>query len=198
VTSYLRSARGLQLTLMLCVVANIVFNGCDEVALPDLAHAHFGARGFGIALAALAAGSLVGALAATRVRARRPAVTASVAFFVAAAAVSLVPLTLGLVNAAAWMAVLGGGISFGNVVIVTAVQRDVPPPLLGRVMGLVMLSSLGVAPLSVVVSGVVVGHVGPAPFFPAAGIGLALAMLVGLAAPSFRTMGATPPPEPAR
>jgi hypothetical protein len=62
--------------------------------------------------------------------------------------------------------------------------------MLGRVMGLVMLCAFGTFPLSVAVSGVLVRHLGPAPFFPVAGALVAAAILFGLTQREFRTFGA--------
>ena len=84
--------------------------------------------------------------------------------------------------------------SFGNVVIITLLQRWAPPQLLGRVMSLVMLASIGAFPASVALAGVIVGHIGPAPFFPAAGAVLALAVLLAVTQREFRDFGAAPAP----
>jgi len=69
-------------------------------------------------------------------------------------------------------------------------QKWVPPGTLGRVMGMVMLCAFGTFPLSVAVSGVLVRHLGPVPFFPVAGALVAVAILSGLTQREFRTFGA--------
>ena len=53
--------------------------------------------------------------------------------------------------------------------MVTLLRRPAPPNLIGRVMSLVMLASIGSFPASVALSGVMVRHIGPPPFFPATG-----------------------------
>ncbi len=73
---------------------------------------------------------------------------------------------------------------------VTVLQKWVSPGLLGRVMGLLMLCAFGSFPLSVAVSGVLVRHLGPAPFFPVAGALIAVAILGGLTQREFRRFGA--------
>ncbi|HEY6311171.1 MAG TPA: hypothetical protein VIY52_10260, partial [Streptosporangiaceae bacterium] len=60
---------------------------------------------------------------------------------------------------------------------------------LGRVMGVLMLCAFGTFPLSVVVTGVLVRHVGPSLFFPIAGGLVAAAILGGLTQREFRTFG---------
>jgi hypothetical protein len=58
-------------------------------------------------------------------------------------------------------------------------------------MSLVMLSGIGAFPASVALSGVIVRHIGPAPFFPAAGAILVLAVLLAATVREFRDFGAT-------
>jgi len=90
--------------------------------------------------------------------------------------------------------VFGAAGYFGNVVVVTLLQQWAPPHLIGRVMSLVMLASIGAFPASVALSGVVVRHIGPAPFFPAAGAILVLAVLLALTVRDFRDFGAAAEP----
>jgi hypothetical protein len=61
---------------------------------------------------------------------------------------------------------------------------------MGRVMGVMMLCSFGTFPISVAVAGVLVRHLGPAPFFPISGALVAVAILGGLTQRDFRTFGA--------
>ena len=89
--------------------------------------------------------------------------------------------------------VLGGCNGLGNVIFVTLVQRWAPLRLLGRVMSVVMLAGLGSFPLSVAVSGVLVRHLGPAPFFPVAGAVVAVAILGALSQAEFRAFGTADP-----
>jgi MFS family permease len=69
----LRSERILQISLVVNIAANLGLGGAAEVALPSLAHGplHAGSIGFGSLLAALAAGGLLGTLAASQVREAR-------------------------------------------------------------------------------------------------------------------------------
>ncbi len=160
------------------------------MALPALAHARFGAAGYGALIACLAAGSLAGTLAAGRSgRLRRPAVTASMAFLMTAAAVAAVPWAGGLAGAAACIVAYGTGNGFGNTTYITLLQRWAPPRLLGRVMSLVMLASLGTFPVSVALTGAAVRSFGPVPFFPVAAAALAVAVGGSLAWPQLRSFG---------
>jgi MFS family permease len=61
----------LQNLMVVALVANLVLIGTFEIAMPDLAHEHFGAAGYGAMLACFGVGALAGALAAARRRYRK-------------------------------------------------------------------------------------------------------------------------------
>jgi predicted MFS family arabinose efflux permease len=199
VWSLLRHSRLLQVLIMVAAVANLTSAGTFEVALPSLAHMSFGATGYGVLVACYGAGAVIGTLAATRAgRLRRPAPVACGAFLIAAASICLVPFLGGLPGAAAAIVVLGAGNGFGNIIMITLLQQWAPPAMLGRIMGVVMLASMGTFPVSVVLSGVLVRAIGPIPFFPVAGAVLAVAILGALTQREIRDFGtaAAEPAEP--
>ena len=137
----------LQVIVLIAVLANFVIAGAFEVALPALAHARFGAAGYGSLIACFGVGALGGTLAAARLGGlRRPAMAACAGFLIGGVAISFVPFLGGLPGAAAAALVFGAAGSFGNVIIVTLLQRWAPGYLLGRVMSLVMLASIGAFP----------------------------------------------------
>ena len=186
----LRQSRVLQIVLVVVLSANFALVGTTEVALPALAHARFGADGYGAVLTCVAAASILGALIVGRVGDRfRPAMLIAVAFVVAAAAIAAAPFIGGLPGLAAGMAVFGLGIGFDNVVSVTLIQRWAPPDMLGRVWGLLMLASVGSFPVATFVAGLLVRHLGPTPIFPISGGLLALSMGYGLTRREFRDFG---------
>ncbi|HVB45002.1 MAG TPA: MFS transporter [Streptosporangiaceae bacterium] len=190
---FLRQARLLQAIVLVAVVANITTGGTFEVALPALAHQRYGASGYGALIACFGGGMLVGTLAASRGdKLQRPAVVALNAFLVEAALTCLVPFA-GLAGAGLVLALFGMCNGFGNIVVITLIQQWAPSQLLGRVMSLVMLAGLGIFPASVAIAGVLVRQLGPTPFFPAAGLFLAIAILGGLAAQEVRDLGAAAP-----
>jgi predicted MFS family arabinose efflux permease len=191
-----RSERVLQVTLLVVLAANLGTGGLAEVALPALARGpfHAGAAGYGGLVAAFGGGALLGTLAASQAgRLRRPVVVASLAFLGEAAFVAVVPYLGSAVPAGAALAVFGAFNGFGNVLTITAFQRWAPPDLLGRLMGLILLASFGIFPVSAVLAGVVVHDFGPAPFFPAAAAVLAIAVLAGLTQRPWRELGAVVP-----
>jgi hypothetical protein len=192
VLALLRRSRAFQVILVVVIAANLASGGMGEVALPALAHARYGAAGYGALLACLAVGGIAGTLGAARTGGlRAPVMFASAVFLAESAAIALVPYRGGEAGAAALLVLVGTCNGLGNVTVLTVVQKWVPPGLLGRVMGMLMLCAFGTFPLSVAVSGVLVRHLGPVPFFPVAGGLVAAAILFGLTQREFRTFGAT-------
>jgi MFS family permease len=191
VLALLRKSRLLQVMLVVLIAANLANGGMDGVALPALAHARFGAAGYGALLACFAAGALAGTLAAARTGGlRTPAMLASAVFLFEAVAISLTPYLGGEAGAAAAMFAAGACNGLGNVIFLTVLQKWVSPGMLGRVMGVMMLCAFGTYPLSAAVAGVLVRHLGPALFFPVAGGLVAVAILGGLTQREFREFGA--------
>jgi hypothetical protein len=191
VLGLLRQSRALQVVMVVVIAANLAGGGEGEVALPTLAHARWGAGVYGALLACVAAGAMLGALAAARTgRLRTPAVFASAVFLIEGAAICLVPYLGGVAGAATALFVLGLCNGLGNVVFLTIAQQQIPSAMLGRVMGVIMLCSFGTFPISVAVAGVLVKHIGPAPFFPIAGALVAVAIMGGLTQRDFRAFGA--------
>ena len=188
----LHSSRVLQIMLLVTVAANLGSGGVDGVAIPSLAHGplHANAAGYGVLIAAFAAGALLGTVTAGHAsRARRPAIVGSAAFLAEALFLAVVPYLGGIVLAAAALAVTGVMNGFGNVVMITVFQRWAPPELLGRLTGLLLLASFGVFPVSVALGAAVVHALGPAPFFPIAAAAIAAAILLGLSQRSWRQLG---------
>lgn len=190
----LRTQRVLTVLIVVNIAANLGSAGLDGVALPEPAHGplHAGAQGYGAILAGFTAGALLGTLAAGQARSpRRPAVTGSSAFLVKAAAIAVTPFlgSVGWVIAA--QAALGACNGFGNAYTVTAFQRWAPRGRLGRLNGLLLVTSFGVAPVSVLLAAWFGRALGPAPFFLFAAVTIAAAILGGLSQRSWRDFGAT-------
>ncbi len=188
----LRSERVLQLIVLVTLAANLGSGGLGEVALPSLAHGplHAGAAGYGGLIASIGAGALVGTLAAGQIRRLgRPAVVASVAFLAEGVFMAVTPYLHSPYLAGISLALFGGLNGFGLVVAITALQRWAAPELLGRVMGVILLASFGIFPVSVVLAGAIVHSFGPDPFFPAAGGVLVLSIIVALSQRRWREFG---------
>jgi MFS family permease len=189
---FVRRERVLKLLMLITLVANFGMAGTFEVAMPALAHARWGAGGYGALLACIGFGTVAGTLGSARAtRLRRPAIAADLAFLLCAAGITAMPFLGGLPGAAAAALLLGVGAGFGNTVMITLAQQWAPPELLGRVMSLVMMCAIGLFPVTTVLTGVLVHVLGPPPFFVIAGVILAAAALGALSQPVFREFGAT-------
>jgi predicted MFS family arabinose efflux permease len=192
----LAATPALPVMLVVVLAGNLASGGVFAVALPVLAHHHFGASGYGLVLAALAAGAVAGTTVGAWIRARRPAVTAGRLFLAQTAALVLFPIA-GLAGAVVAAVAFGLANAVGELIIVTALQRSFPPAFLGRIMGLVLLASAGAFPLSVALTTAVVHAAGAAAAFPLAGALTATAILFGLSRTAFRSFAVEPAPEPA-
>jgi hypothetical protein len=187
----------LTVLIVVDIAANLGSAGLDGVALPALAHGplHASAQGYGAILAGFAAGALLGTLAAGQAGSpRRPAVTGSLAFLAEAAAIAVTPFlgSVGWVTAAQAASGICNG--FGNTCTITAFQRWAPRGSLGRLNGLLLLSSFGVAPVSVLLAAWSGRAFGPASFFLFAAVTIAAAILGGLTQRSWRDFGAAGSP----
>jgi Major Facilitator Superfamily len=191
VLALLKRSRALQVILVVVIAANLAGGGMSDVALPSLAHARFGAAGYGALLVCFAVGGMIGTLAAAGTGGlRAPVIFASAVFLAESVAIALTPYLGGEAGAAAMLFVSGAANGLGNVTVLTVLQKWTPPALLGRVMSAVMLCAFGSFPLSVAISGVLVRHIGPSLFFPVAAGLLAVAILWGLTQREFREFGA--------
>jgi predicted MFS family arabinose efflux permease len=175
----------LPIMLAVVLIGNLASGGIFSVALPILAHRHFGTTGYGLVLAALAAGALAGTALGAAINPRRPAVAAARFLLVQTVAQALLPLA-GLPGAAIAALVFGAANATGELIIVTALQRSFPSAVLGRIMGLVMLASAGAFPISVVFTSAVARSVGVRATFPLAAAITAAAIVVALSRAPFR------------
>jgi MFS family permease len=155
--------------------ANFLVMGPIFVGLPVIAQSRLvgGAAAFGMIMAASGIGSLVGMIAAGTLP--RPsdrlfswlAVALFAGFAVGVGA-------LGFITnpwiAAALMLATGLGNGYIAVVAMTALQRMAPKEMLGRVMSLIMLAMVGLAPISQAISGAVI-RISPEVLFGGAGVG---------------------------
>ncbi|MEV0135514.1 MFS transporter [Dactylosporangium sp. NPDC050688] len=129
-----------------------------------------GSRGYGMLMALLAVGAMVGALAAPMLRAR---LSDRATLMMSALLVGGVLILLGAVAAvwAAAVSVLLFGLAsmLWNVVTVSIRQRVVPDAVLGRASAAVRMLSAGAVPLGALIAAVAVGPVGLRPLFVIAG-----------------------------
>ncbi len=196
--SLLRSERVLQVMLLVTVAGNLGLGGLGEVGLPSLARGplHAGARGYGILLAAFAAGALLGTLAAGQARQfRRPFVTGGLAFLAGVPFLVAIPFLPNTVAAAAALAAFGSLNGFANVITSTAFQKWANPNVLGRLMGVTVLGSFGIYPVSVALGAVLVRYLGLTSLFLFTAALCVFAVFAGLSQRSYREFGAHQPAD---
>jgi predicted MFS family arabinose efflux permease len=157
---------------------------------------HEGAHGFGLLMAWLGVGAVVGALAVAALAVARPPLSLVVGPALAAAALLLLLSTarhFGLT--AAVLAALG----FAQIIFMTScnttVQIAVPDELRGRVMGLYALVFAGMTPIGALLMGTVAEHWGVSRAC-AVGGGAGLVLILALAAGWRRRHPEASPPTP--
>ncbi len=158
--AYLWHHAGIRLMFILMAAINFLFVGPILVGIPVLADARLpeGARAFGYLMSAFAGGNLVG-LVLAGVLPRLSGRLLSAIIIVILTAFGLVLIGLGWLNMTVTdiilMAVIGIGNGYLGLVIFTWIQLRTPKDMLGRVMSMLMLASMGLVPLSQAISGAI-------------------------------------------
>jgi MFS family permease len=149
---------GIRVTLIVIAVVDFAANGALGVGIPTLAHGRFaaGAAGLGTLFGAWGVGATVGALGAGFVAPPKRFGWMIVALClwlgVGIGAVGLLPA---LAPAALLMAFSGISTGVVNTYAVSWLQRRTDSAMQGRVMSLVMLASMGLAPVAFAASGAI-------------------------------------------
>lgn len=158
--AYLWDHAGIRLMFVLMAAINFLFVGPILVGIPVLADVRLseGARAFGYLMSAFAGGNLLG-LVLAGVLPRLSGRLLSVLILVILAAFGLVLISLGWLETTLIDVILMAAIGIGNgylsLVIFTWIQLRTPKEMLGRVMSMLMLASLGLVPLSQAISGAI-------------------------------------------
>jgi MFS family permease len=174
---------GIRVALIAIAVIDFSAGGALAVGIPTLAHGRFaaGAGGLGIMFGAWGIGATAGALGAGFVPPpKRFGWLIVLLCLWLGAGIGVVGLLPSLIPAAMVMGVTGVGTGVVNTYGVSWLQRRTEPAMQGRVMSLVMLASMGLAPVSYAVSGAIADF-NPTLLFLIAG-GLILACAAGTAA----------------
>jgi hypothetical protein len=142
------------------VVAAVAFffNGPFNIGIPLLADTRFseGAVAYGTILSTWSAGSLIGMTLAgilPRPNPKRMGTVLLILVSVMGIGLALLGLSASMIFASAISLLLGSGDGYINVFFVTWVQSRAPKALIGRLMSLLMFSSIGLLPISMALSG---------------------------------------------
>lgn len=183
--------------IMLTAAFNFAFTGPLSVGIPYLADSRLGggSAAFGILLSGFGAGALLGAVGAGTIsrvpRLGTVVLGTAVALGVALGLIGVapsIPVAFGL------LAAMGVGAGFINVHVVSWLQARTAEEMRGRVMSMVMLGSVGLAPLSYAISGAIVDLGAVTVMFGVAGAIVVMASLAGFASGVAGRMNATPEP----
>jgi len=157
---YLWQESTLRFMFIVMALSNFLFTGPLLVGIPVLAVQRLpeGAVAFGLLISAYAGGNLLGYLVAGSLpRPTGKKLTALVITLVAA--FGLVLITIGWLTQTwldfALMLFLGIGNGYIGLILFTWIQQRTPKDMLGRMMSLVMLSNIGLTPLSQAVTGAI-------------------------------------------
>jgi MFS family permease len=195
--AYVLKSPGLRVLVVLSLAANLLIVGPFEVGIPVLAYSRLpeGAAAFGVLMAAFGGGSLGGLVLASVLPAPSPsrfAVVVIGATALAGASLVGLPFVRSTALAAALIAISGVALGFGNLHGLTWMQSRIPPDLMGRVMSVMMMSSFGLVPVSMLIAGAAV-QISLDGMLIVAGLGMALLCGVALLAPAVRRLGLEPP-----
>jgi MFS family permease len=157
---YVWDDQALRLMFLVIIAINFLFVGPILVGIPVLADQRLieGARAFGLLMSAFAIGNLGGYLVAGSLP--RPSGRMMRLLLIALlAAFGIATVLIGFISSM-WldfglMLLLGLGNGYITIILFTWIQTRVPKTMLGRIMSLVTLSSIGLLPISQALSGAV-------------------------------------------
>ena len=178
------------------LAANFFIVGPFEVGMPYFAYTRLpeGAAAFGLLMAAFGGGSLVGLAVGAMLKPPPPARLGAV-IIVAIALAGLGLAALAPVHSTVVAAILtaGSGLALGysNLLGITWMQSRIPSALMGRVMSLLMVGSMGLVPVSMLIAGAAV-QVSLEATLLVAGLGMTLISLGSLASSAVRNLGLEP------
>lgn len=180
---YVRAHTWLWATLLMAALGLLVFWGPEEVLVPYLVKNAFGgdAGDFGLLLSVVGLGNIAGSVAMGRHGLPRRPVTAMYWLWGA----GLLPLCLYALATATWQLMplgfaIGASMSAGMVVWATLMQTRVPPGLRGRVSSVDWFVSIGLAPVSLLLTAPVAAAIGIDATFVVAGAAAAAITLATL------------------
>jgi MFS family permease len=170
--------------VILIAAFNFAFTGPMSVGLAVLVDQHFagGSAAFGVLLSAFGGGALVGAVVSGSVPRLPRLGTIFMAIAIALGiGLALIGLAPSLPVALVILAAMGVLVGFINVQAIAWLQVRIPEELRGRVMSLVTLGSVGLAPVSLAIAGALVDVGAVTLTFVVAGTIVVAAAIAGIA-----------------
>ena len=150
----------LRTMFIVMVAANFLFSGPLVVGMPVIANTRLsGAASFGLIVGGYGIGNLLGIVLSNplaQVLYKRMRTFMVSVFVVFGIGLSLMGLISSTIFAFAILLVMGVCNGILAITLITSLQRKTPKEMLGRVMSLVMLASVGLQPISQALTGVVI------------------------------------------
>jgi MFS family permease len=198
--SFVWSIPSIRVMMGLSMAANLLIVGPFDVGLPVLAYSRLpeGAAAFGLMLSAFGGGSLLGMAGATLLPPLPKAHFGSLMlglFSVSGVCLALMAFVNSTIVALVLAVAAGTVLGYTNITYITWIQRRIPRQLMGRVMSILMFSSVALIPISMAISGALV-EISLNGVLLVGGLGMAALALVGLLSASVRGMGLEPTIEP--
>lgn len=158
--------------ILAIAVIDFCFAGPIAVGLAWLADNRFvgGATAFGIILSAFGGGAAIGTIIAGTVKLKRRGLLLALIGASLGIGLGIMGIVPNMLSAALLSIPMGIGVGIFNIVLITWFQKETPSRMIGRVMSLVMFASVGVAPFSFAISGMLVDIHAPAMFAVAGGL----------------------------
>ena len=152
---YVRQDSALSSLMLLAAMLNVCIGGPLSVGLAYMAKTRFGSpAAFGFAVSSLAAGGLLGALLAGLVTVRRRGILLLGASAVIGGCLAVLGFLHGLAALAAVLIVMASAAAVTNIHLASWIQGRVDLVVRGRVVSVLMLSAIGLQPLSLAAAGV--------------------------------------------
>jgi hypothetical protein len=186
----------LRVLFLLLVAMNFLVLGPVIVGIPVLAATRLveGAAAFGIIMSAFGGGALLGIVLSRVLPTLKPEHFGTVLMLVISfmgVGVALMPLVASTPVVAAIMLLIGITNGYVNIFFFTWLQKRIPQALMGRVMSLLMFSSIGLAPVSNALAGAIL-QINLNVLFIGGGVLMAALSLLSIALPAVQQMGSEP------
>jgi MFS family permease len=193
--AYFWSKGVLRVLFLLMVAMNFLILGPVVVGIPVLAATRLpeGAAAFGIIMSAFGGGALLGIILSNMLPLNKNHFGAALMGIISVMGigVALMPLFSSTAVIAVIMLVIGIANGFVNINFFTWLQKQIPQELMGRVMSLLMFSSIGLAPVSNALAGAIL-DINLNALFIGGGLLMAAVSLLSILLPAVQQMGLEP------
>lgn len=195
--AYLWSQSILRIFFLLIIAMNFLVLGPIIVGIPVLANTRLaeGAAAFGIIMSAFGGGALLGIILSNVVPLKPQRMGTSMLLIISLLGfgIALMPLLPSTALTAVLTLVMGMANGYTTIALFTWMQKRIPQELMGRVMSLILFSSVGLAPISNALAGAIL-QINLNALFIGGGLLMAALSLIAITLPTVRQMGSESDP----